>query len=421
MKQPRCYRGTIQAARWHHGDYATVAVLSAKTVMIEHFRVSHVVAGFVSVLVGYASSAVIVLQAAEVAGATLAQQISFMWALGIGMGIVTIALSVRYRAPVLAAWSTSGAALLVTALTGATLPEAIGAFLLSSALLLAVGLLGWTDIILRYVPRSVAAAMLAGVLLRFGTGMFGVPAPDLVLVLVMVAVYLLGKRRMPNYAVLASVGAGALIALINPGLHLDKVQLSLAGPVFTWPEFSPAVLIGAGVPLFLVTMSSQNLTGMATLRAHGYDTPASPLIAALGATGLVLGAAGGFAYSVAAISAAVCMTDDAEPDPKRRYLVTIWAGIFYVLAGIFAATVVGLLAALPRTLVLAITGVALLATISNSLAAAAHDERERDAAMLTFLCTASGMSLWGVGSAFWGLMLGIAVMQLHRLKAAKPS
>ena len=386
--------------------------------MFEHFRLSHVVAGFVSVLVGYASSAVIVLQTAATAGASPAEQISFLWVLGIGMGVTTIALSLRYRAPVLAAWSTSGAALLVTALAGATLGEAIGAFLLSSVLLVLVGLLGWTDVILRFVPRSVAAAMLAGVLLRFGTQMFAMPVDGLLLALAMLAVYMLSKRRMPNYAVLASVGIGGIGAAMGPGLDLSTVGFTLAGPVFTMPEFSPSVLIGAGVPLFLVTMSSQNLTGMATLRAHGYDTPASPLIATLGGAGLVLGAAGGFAYSVAAISAAVCMTDDAEPNPARRYLVTVWAGVFYILAGLFAATVVGLLAALPQSLVTAITGVALLATITNSLASTASSEPERDAAVITFLCTASGMSLFGVGSAFWGLALGVAVLQLRRLARA---
>lgn len=382
--------------------------------MLEPFRVSHVVAGFVSVLVGYASSAVIVLQAAAAAGATASEQVSFLWALGIGMGIATIALSLRYRAPVLAAWSTSGAALLVTALTGASLGEAVGAFLFSSALLVLVGLLGWTDTILRFVPRSIAAAMLAGVLLRFGTGMFALPAGALGLVLAMLAMYLLAKNQMPNYALLASVAVGVVLAMASTGLDLSGVAFALAGPVFTWPEFSPAVLIGAGLPLFLVTMSSQNLPGMATLRAHGYDTPASPLIATLGATGLVLGAAGGFAYSVAAISAAVCMTEDAEPRPERRYLVTLWAGTFYILAGVFAATVAALLSALPQALVLAITGLALLATISNSLAVAAGQDAERDAAVITFLCTASGMSLFGVGSAFWGLLLGVAVLQLRR-------
>ena len=402
-------------ACWHHRRPAgRLGVNAINPSMLEHFRLSHVVAGFVSVLVGYASSAVIVLQAAAAAGATEAQQVSFLWVLGVGMGVATIALSLRYRAPVLAAWSTSGAALLVTALAGATLGEAVGAFLFSSALLVLVGLLGWTDVILRYVPRSVAAAMLAGVLLRFCTGMFALPGAGLLLALAMVAVYLIAKQRMPNYAVLASVGVGVVGTMATTGLDLSGVGLGLAGPVFTAPEFSPAVLVGAGLPLFLVTMSSQNLTGMATLRAHGYTTPASPLIASLGAIGLVLGAAGGFAYSVAAISAAVCMTDDAEPRPERRYLVTLWAGGFYLLAGLFAATVVALLAALPQALVMAITGVALLATLSNSLTVAVSEDGERDAAIVTFLCTASGMSLFGVGSAFWGLLLGVAVLQWRR-------
>lgn len=382
-------------------------------------RVSHAAIGFVAVLVGYASSAVIVVQAASIAGASPAQITSWFWAVGLGMGVTTIGLSLRYRTPVLTAWSTSGAALLVTALAGVSVPQAIGAFLFSSVLILVFGLFGWADSLMRRVPRGLAAAMLAGVLLRFGTQMFGMLGTDFTLVMVMIAVYLAARRLLPTYAVLASVCAGLVVALLDRAIGWHAVSVEMASPVFTSPEFSPTVLIGVGIPLFIITMASQNVPGLATMRAYGFQTPASPLIAWLGATGLVLGCFGGFAFNLAAIAAAICMSRDAEPEPALRYRVAVWAGVFYLIAAVFAGTVTGLLTALPKALVFGITGVALFATISSSLASGFSDEAERDGALVTFLCTASGVTLWGVGSAFWGLVLGMAALQLRRLPSRR--
>lgn len=378
------------------------------------FSLSHLSAGFIAVLVGYTSSAVIVFQAASAAGATPAEVSSWLWALGIGMCVTTVGLSLYYRTPVLTAWSTPGAALLVTALAGVPMSDAIGAFLFSSALITVCGVLGWFDRIMRHVPRSLAGAMLAGILLRFGLELFTSMESELLLVAVMFAIYLVGRRSMPRYAIPLTLAGGLALGGLQGSIHFNAVALEFARPVFTAPSFSLTTMIGVGLPLFIVTMASQNIPGLAVLRANGYPTPASPLIAWTGAAGLVLAPFGGFAFNLAAITAAICMSKDADPNPERRYLASIWAGVFYLLTGVFAASVAGLFAAFPKELVLAIAGLALIGTIANSLAAALTQDGEREAALITFLATASGMSLFGIGSAFWGLVFGLIAARVFR-------
>lgn len=386
--------------------------------MFKHLSPSHLVAGFVAVLVGYTSSAAIIFQAASAAGATAAQLGSWMWALGLGMGITCIGLSLAYRTPVLTAWSTPGAALLVTALAGLSMGEAVGAFLFSSLLITLCGVFGLFDRIMRHVPRALAGAMLAGILLRFGLQVFTAMGSELALVALMLLTYLLARRLLPRFAVPLTLLAGLALAAVQGSIRFDAVDIALARPVFTMPEFSFPALIGVGLPLFIVTMASQNLPGLAVLRANGYDTPTSPLIGWTGATGLVLAPFGGFAFNLAAITAAICMSRDADPDPARRYLASMWAGGFYLLTGVFGATVAGLFDALPAALVVAIAGIALLGTIGNSLAGALASEREREAALICFLVTASGLTLFDLGSAFWGLVLGLAALHLGTARDA---
>lgn len=382
--------------------------------MTRFFNPSHLSAGFIAVLVGYTSSAVIVFQAASAAGAGPAEISSWLWALGIGMAVTSIGLSLYYRAPVLTAWSTPGAALLVTALAGVPISEAIGAFLFSSLLITLCGVFGWFDTIMRRVPRALAGAMLAGVLLRFGMELFTSLQTQPALVATMLLAYLVIRRFIPRYVIALTLLVGLLLASLKGLIHFEAVSLQFAQPIFTAPSFSLASLIGIGLPLFIVTMASQNIPGIAVLRANGYQTPASPVIAATGITGLVLAPFGGFAYNLAAITAAICMSPDADPRPERRYMAAVWAGLFYLLTGILGATVAALFAAFPHELVAAIAGLALIGTIANSLAGALQVEHERDAALITFLVTASGMSLFGVGSAFWGLVIGIMAAQINR-------
>ncbi len=378
------------------------------------FAVSHMAAGFIAVLVGYTSSAAIVFQAASAAGATQAELGSWMWALGLGMGVTCIGLSLKYRTPVLTAWSTPGAALLATALVGHTMGEAVAAFLVSSLLITLTGVFGWTDRILRHIPPALASAMLAGILLPFCLGLFTSLAEAPALVATMLAIYLLGRHRLPRSVVPLTLAVGLAVCAGQGALRPEAFTLALASPVLTWPSPSLPVVFGVGIPLFIVTMASQNLPGLAVLRANGYDTPASPLLIGTGATGLVLAPFGGFAFNLAAITAAICMSPNADPDPARRYLASAWAGVFYIIAGVFGATAASLLGALPDALVVSIAGLALLGTVANSLSASLHDERDRQAALLVFLATASGLSLFGIGSALWGLLLGLAARHFER-------
>lgn len=373
------------------------------------FSLSHLSAGFMAVLVGYTSSVVIIFQAAAAAGANAEQTASWLWALGLGMGITCIGLSLHYRIPVLTAWSTPGAALMVTSLAGVGLNEAIGAFLFSSALMVLLALSGGVDKLLRVLPKPLAAAMLAGVLLRFGMNLF-TPLPTAPwLIIGMLLLFLLAKRLIPRLTMVVVLIGGTLLAWVLTPFDLSKVAFSLTTPVWITPAFSWHSLIGVGIPLFVVTMASQNLPGMAVLHAHGYTPNASPLIGWTGLTGLLLAPFGGYAYNLAAITAAICMGKEVDEDPAKRWPAAVCAGGFYLLSGLCAASVVSLFAALPGALVAAIAGLALLGTIGSSLHAALSDDASRDSAIVTFLITASGLSWLGIGSAFWGIVIGSIV------------
>ncbi|WP_028918086.1 benzoate/H(+) symporter BenE family transporter [Pseudoxanthomonas sp. J35] len=376
--------------------------------------VSAIAAGFVTVLVGFASSAAIVFQAAQALGATPAQTASWMWALGLGMGATCIGLSLRWKMPVVTAWSTPGAAVLVTSAAGVPMEEAVAGFLLSALLIAIAGFSGVFERMLGRIPLSLASGMLAGVLLRFGIDAFAAIQAQPLLVLAMLGTWLAARRFWPRYAVIFTLLVGTAVAGVTSQLDLGQLRLELARPEWTTPRMSVAAVLGVALPLFVVTMASQNVPGVAVIRASGYPIPVSPAIGWTGAANLVLAPFGGFALNLAAITAAICMGPEAHADPARRYMAAVWAGIFYLLVGLFGATVAGLFAAFPQALVLAIAGIALIGTLGSSLATALHDAHERDAALVTFLVTASGLSLLGVGAAFWGLVAGVIVRLVLR-------
>lgn len=386
--------------------------------LLRDASLSTVAAGFVTVLVGFASSAVIVFQAAQSLGADPAQISSWMWALGLGMGLTCIGLSLRYRMPVVTAWSTPGAAMLIGSAAGLPLSDAVGAFVLSALLIVAAGFSGVFERMLSRIPLSLASAMLGGVLLRFGVDAFKAVNTQPALVLAMLAIYLLARRLWPRYAVILTLLVGVAMAAGLGQLHLGDVNLELARPVWVTPSFSFAAVLGIALPLFVVTMASQNVPGVAVIRASGYAVPISPAIGWTGVVNLLLAPFGAFALNLAAITAAICMGREAHEDPARRYMAAVWAGAFYVLIGLFGATVAGLLAAFPKELVMAIAGIALLGTLGGSLASALGEESEREAALVAFLVTASGLVLFGIGSAFWGLLAGILVRLALRPRAA---
>jgi benzoate membrane transport protein len=378
----------------------------ARAGLLRDASLSAVVAGFVTVLVGFTSSAVIVFQAAQALGATPAEIGSWMWALGLGMGITCVLLSLRYRVPVVTAWSTPGAAMLITSAAGVPMGEAVGAFLVSGALLALFGFAGWFERAMHRIPVAIGSGMLAGVLLRFGVDVFVALKTQFAMVFAMFGAYLLARRFAPRYAVVWALAVGVAIAAAQGLLRVDGLRLELARPVFVMPSLSLGAVVGVALPLFAVTMASQNVPGVAVIRASGYTVPISPLVGWTGAATVALAPFGAYALNLAAITAAICMGREAHEAPERRYVAAVAAGAFYLLIGLFGATVGALFAAFPRELVLAIAGLALFGTIANGLVAALASERDRESALVTFLVTASGVTLAGIGSAFWGLLAG---------------
>lgn len=376
-------------------------------------------AGFVAVLVGFTSSVAIVFQAAQAFDATPAEISSWMWALGIGMGICSALPSLWLKKPVMVAWSTPGAAVLATAgvAGGFTMAEAVAAFIASAALVTLFGVTGWFEKLMSRIPVAIASALLAGVLARFGMQAFAAAETALPLVLLMLAVYLLGKRLLPRYAVVLTLAGGIAWVMARGELAWSAVHFSLAAPVFVMPHFTFAAIVSLAIPLFVVTMASQNLPGVAAIRAAGYGPgsagggiPVSKVITLTGVVTLLLAPFGAFALNLSAITAAICMGEEAHEDPAKRYTAAVSCGLIYIVIGIFGAAITGLLTAFPKELVAAIAGLALLGTIGNGLAAAVRDEAHREAALITFLVTLSGVAIAGIGSAFWGVAAGAAAL-----------
>ncbi|MFF6010654.1 benzoate/H(+) symporter BenE family transporter [Rahnella sp. R3(2024)] len=380
---------------------------------------SAVIAGFVAVLVGYTSSAAIIFQAAEAAGASVAQIGGWLSMLGLGMGVTSIGLSLYYRTPVVTAWSTPGAALLVTSLPGTSINEAIGVFVFATGLILLCGVTGLFAKMMHYIPQALSAAMLGGILLRFGLNAFTSLQSNFALAGSMCLVYLLAKRALPRYAVVLALAAGLIAAGWQGDIALHGQSLTFAAPAFVMPHFTLSSIIGIGIPFFIVTMASQNAPGIATLKAHGYNLPVSPLISWTALTALVLAPFGGFTVCIAAITAAICMGEDIHPDPKKRYMAAVAAGVFYLIAGVFGGSIGMMFTALPEVLIHTIAGLALLGTIAGSLYRALENESQRDAAIITFLITASGVTLLGIGSAFWGLAGGVITHLILSIPARK--
>lgn len=397
-------------------------LLDLARVLLRHlsrdFSFSALIAGFVAVLVGFTSAVAIVFAAAQALGATPAQTTSWMWALGLGMGLTSIGLSLWTRQPVLTAWSTPGAALLASS-SGVALGEAVGAFVVCGALMMLSGFTGIFERVMDRIPQAIAAALLAGVLARFGLDAVAAVTTAPLLVCTMTAVFLVGRRVWPRYAVPGVLLAGIAVAAAQRRMNLDAVDWAWAQPVWASPQFSLGALVGVALPLFVVTMASQNLPGVAAQRAAGYATPVSASIGVTGAASVLLAPFGAYALNLAAMTAAICMGREAHEDPSRRYVAAVAAGVFYVALGLVGGAVVGLLQAFPRELVLTVAGLALLGTIAGGLAVALKGEAQRDAAALTFLVTLSGISVAGIGSAFWGVVAGSVALGVQHYRSPR--
>jgi benzoate membrane transport protein len=381
-------------------------------------RISVISAATVAALVGYASSVAILLAAATAVGATPAQTASWLLAISLGKAFGSAFLSWRSRVPVVLAWSTPGAAL-IAATAGISFAEAVGAFVVTGLLIIATGLIRPLGSLVARIPDAIAAAMLAGVLLPFCLKGAATATALPGLVLPMVAVFLIVRLWNPAFAVLAAFGTGVALALLA-GSDLSTVRL--AAPVLTptAPEFRLSVILGLGLPLYLVTMASQNLPGFATLRAAGYEPPVSPALTVTGLISAITAVFGAHTVSMAAITAAICLGPDVHPDRERRWIVGLaYAGVWTAL-GLLSPTVLDLLAALPPEVVSALVALALLSPLLGALSGAFATPDLRMPATFTLVTTASGIAAFGIGAAFWGLLIGLLVWGLDRLKTRRP-
>ncbi|MFJ5382448.1 benzoate/H(+) symporter BenE family transporter [Cupriavidus sp. CER94] len=386
---------------------------------LSDLSVSTLVAGLIALLTGYTSSLVLMIQAGQAAHLTDPQISSWIWALSIGMGVTTLGLSLAMRVPIVVAWSTPGAALLIASLPGVPYAEAIGAFLMAALLMTAAGLTGWFDKLMKALPASIASALLAGILFRISVDVFVQAQYQTVLLLAMFATYLVGRRWWSRYAVPGVLAVGVALAGATGQLHFEQFHFTVALPVWTTPAFSPAAFISIAVPLFIVALASQNIPGLAVLRADGYHVPASPLIAVTGIASAILAPFGSHGINLAAITAAICTGPQADADPRRRYMAAVVCGVGYLVMGVMAASIAALFAAFPKALVVAVAAFALLGSIANGLTVAMQTPAERESALLTFMITASGMTLAGVGSAFWGVVGGMLALLVLKPRAPK--
>ncbi|WP_345698137.1 benzoate/H(+) symporter BenE family transporter [Kitasatospora terrestris] len=365
-------------------------------------------AGLVCIAVSFSGPLVVVLAAAAAGRLDQAHTASWIWAVSIGSGLTCLLLSWWTRTPVITAWSTPGAALLVASLGAFPYREAVGAFLVSSVAVAVFGVTGLFGRLIRAIPVGIVNAMLAGILFTFGAGIFAELKAAPVLVLGSFAAFLVAKRLLPRYAVPVALLVGAGLAAATVGLPVHLGDGGPVRPVLTVPAFSWASLVGLALPLTIVALASQNAPGLAIMRASGYRPDDRLLIGATGGLSVLLAPFGSPGVNLAAITAAICTSPESHPDPRRRYVAGMSAGVLYLVVGSFGGMLVSLFTGLPHALIAVIAGVALLAAFQGSLAAAVADEGGRDGAVVTFLATASGMSVLGIGAPFWGLLLGVA-------------
>ena len=383
-----------------------------------------VVAGLISVIVNYGGTFILVFQAAKVAGLSPELTASWVWSISIGVGVTGIILSWLTREPIITAWSTPAAAFLVTALATTPYAEAVGAYLISAAAFVLLGLSGWFERLIRLIPPGVAAGLLAGILLQFGIKAFGGMSIDPVLAGLLIVTYVVLKRFSARYAVVGILVLGLLFLLMQDRVDLSGLSLKLAAPLFTMPAFSLNALLSVALPLFLITLTGQYMPGMLVLRNDGFKTSANPIVTVTGLGSLLMAPFGSHAFNIAAITAAIATGREAHEDPSKRWIAGIAAGVCYILVGVFGVTLAAVFMAFPATFITTLAGLALLGTIGGSLATALADAKTREASLITFLAAAANISLLGIGGAFWGLVIGLvayAVLNGALPRSARPA
>lgn len=371
-----------------------------------NWSVSAVTAGLLAVIIAYAGPLAIFFQAARAAHVGNDVVASWVWAISIGSAVSGIALSWWLKQPIITAWSAPGTALLVTLFPGMPISEAIGAYIIAGVSILLLGMSGWFDQIVKRIPKGIACAMMAGILFQFGTNIFKSVAVSPLLALGMLAAYVVFRRWATRYCLILVLIIGCALAAALGMTNLEAVTLHVTRPVFTSPTWTLQSIVSLSVPLVIVSLSGQFLPGFAILRTSGYHTPSRPVLVVTSLASIVVAFFGGITIVIAAITAALCTGPDAHHDPDRRYIAGIANGLFYLVGGTFAGTVVMLFAALPNAFVAVLAGLALLGAISANIVGIVQDEAHREASFITFVATASSMSFLGLGSAFWGIVLG---------------
>ena len=383
---------------------------------LNDFSLSTLAAGFIAVLVGYTSSAVIVFQAATTAGASDLQAGAWLGIVCVAMGMLTVFLSLKYKIPIMFAWSTPGAALLITSVGGLTVSECIGIFIFSALMIFISGITGFFEKIMNKIPVGITSAMLAGILLHFAFEIFISMKTQILLSMVMFITYMIGRRFFQRYNIVVILVFGVMVAWIQGLLHFTPIDFTILNPEFITPTFRLASIIGVGIPLFVVTMTSQNMTGVAVMKAFDYKPEISKIMSWAGFTNLLIAPFGGYTINLAAITAAICMGPEAHPDEKKRYTAAVTSGILYIFVGLFSSAIVGIFVAFPKELTMTIAGLALLGTINSSIISAVQHTQDREAAMVTFFVAASGISLLGISSAFWALIAGCIFSLILKFK-----
>lgn len=380
-----------------------------------------VVAGLVSVIVNYGGTFILVFQAAKAAGLGPELTASWVWSVSLGVGVTGLILSWAAREPVITAWSTPAAAFLVTALATTPYAEAVGAYLISAAAFVLLGLTGCFERVIRLIPPGVAAGLLAGILLQFGIGAFGGMSVDPLLAGMLIVAYTVLKRFTARYAVVGILVLGLAFLLIQDRVGLSGLTLKFAAPVFTMPAFSLNALLSVALPLFLITLTGQYMPGMLVLRNDGFKTSANPIVTITGLGSLLMAPFGSHAFNLAAITAAICTGPEAHEDPSKRWIAGFAAGVFYILVGVFGVTLAAVFMAFPPTFITTLAGLALLGAIGGSLAGAMADARTREASLITFLAAAANIKMLGVGGAFWGLLIGLTAYAVLNGRWSRPA
>lgn len=378
-------------------------------------RISMISAALVAALVGYGSTIALVIAAAQALDATPAEAASWVFAICLAKAAGSALLAVWTRVPVVLAWSTPGAAL-IAASQGLTMAEGVGAFVLAGTLIFMTGLIGPLGRLIAAIPSAIAAAMLAGVLLPFCLKLAPAATDSPALILPMIAVFAIVRLWNPAFAVLAALAAGLAMAIGYAGPPVTG-PFALPALTFIPPVWSTAALIGLGLPLYLVTMASQNLPGFAVLRGAGYEPPVKQALTVSGAISAVAAFFGAHTINMAAITAAICLGDDVHPDRSQRWKVSLAYAVAWAGLGLFGSAILAVLAALPTDLIAAIVGLALLNPLIGALSGAFAPVETRFPAAVTLIVTASGVSAFGIGAAFWGLVAGLAALLLDRLRA----